>query len=380
MDAGDLLFSPALVQNPNAKQIGRLKADLYMKTYNSMGYTAFTPGELDFAIGVDELIHISEQAKFPFLAANLVHARSKEPVFKPYVIQEIQGIKVGLFGLISNRFSLDGTPGENGKFRITDPFEAGKKMVGLLRKRCRIIVALVHMEADEQKMLAENVHGTHFIINGHLTHAQADPVLVERSQIFLAGSRGEYFGQVDLFKKRRRLFSQYRLVAMRPDNKEKTEVQAWVAQFKDELQCALQPPATADVLAQVKADSSSPISVPELVAYVGEKGCQSCHPRQYEHWQKTAHAQAYRTLVEKNKASDPTCLPCHTTGFGSFRDPRARFENVQCEACHGPAEAHPDPRNDLEDAEEHECRVCHNSANSPNFNYDVYVRKIIHPK
>ncbi len=53
----------------------------------------------------------------------------------------------------------------------------------------------------KQKMLAEKVHGIHFIINGHLTHAQADPVLVERSQIFLAGSRGEYFGQVDLFKK-----------------------------------------------------------------------------------------------------------------------------------------------------------------------------------
>jgi Cytochrome c554 and c-prime len=379
VDAGDLLFSRESAQNPNAKQIGSLKADLYMKAYNAMGYTAFTPGELDLALGLDELMKMSQQAKFPFLAANLIHTRSKEPVFKPYVIEEIQGMKVGLFGLISNRFSPT-APGDGEKFQITDPLEAAKKMVGALRRECRVIIALAHMEADEQKTLAETVDGIHFLINGHLTKAHSDPVLVKRSQIFLAGSRGEYFGQVDLFKKMGRLFSQYRVIPMKPDYQEKPDVQAWVAQYKDQLQCALQPPETADVLAQVKADFSSQISVPEFLSFMGEKSCMSCHPREYEHWQQTAHARAYWTLVERNKASDPTCLPCHTTGYGSLQDPRARFENVQCEACHGPAEAHPNPRKELEHAEEHGCRVCHNPTNSPNFRYDVYVRKIVHPK
>ena len=76
MDTGDLLFSNESVQNPNAKQIGNLKADLYMKSYNLMGYNAFTPGELDLSIGVGELIKMSQQANFPFLAANLIKAYS----------------------------------------------------------------------------------------------------------------------------------------------------------------------------------------------------------------------------------------------------------------------------------------------------------------
>ncbi len=379
LDTGDLLFSRESVQNPNAKKIGNLKADLYMKAYNLMGYDAFTPGELDFSFGMGDLLKMSQQANFPILAANLVSAKSDEPVFKPYVIKEVQGMKVGIFGLISNRFSLGGPPEEKGKFKITDPAEAGKKAVKALKKQCRVIVALAHMEPDDEKMLVDKVRGIHFMINGHLTHPQAEPQLVKHTQIFTAGARGEFLGQVDLFrKKKRKLYSRYQLIPLKADYNEKAEVQVLVAQYKEELQCALQTPARAELAKGPTA--SREMAVPTLFSFVGGKGCAECHPREQEHWATTAHARAYQTLVEKNKTSDPSCLACHTTGFGSPREAGARFENVQCEACHGPAEDHPNPRKELAEADEHECRQCHNPTNSPNFDYDKYVQKILHPK
>ncbi len=351
-----------------------------MKAYNLMGYNAFTPGELDFSFGVGELIKMSQQANFPFLAANLIHASSKEPVFKSYIIKQVQGVTVGMIGLISNQFPLGGPPEEKDKFLITNPFEAAKKIVGALRKRCRVIVILAHMDADEQKMLATSVHGIHFVISGHLTHSHQDPQLVAHTQILIAGARGEHIGQVDLFEQKRKLLSRYQLNPLKADYQEKPEVQAWVGQYKDQLQCVLQPPAVVAERPKGSPSSSSTLSVPELLSFVGDKGCQTCHPREREHWATTAHARAYQTLVARNKTSDASCLACHTTGFGASREPGARFENVQCEACHGPGEGHPDPRKGLEGAEEHECRVCHNPTNSPNFNYDIYVQKITHPK
>jgi hypothetical protein len=114
--------------------------------------------------------------------------------------------------------------------------------------------------------------------------------------------------------------------------------------------------------------------------YGGEKGCATCHPREHQHWASTAHARAYQTLAEKDKTSDKSCLACHTTGFGSPKDPGARYENVQCEFCHGPGEGHPDPWKDLAEVDEHQCRLCHNPTNSPDFDYDKYVQKILHPK
>ena len=379
VDTGDLLFSHDSAQLPTARQIGNLKADLYMKSYNLMGYDAFTPGELDLSFGVGDIIRMSQQAKFPFLAANLVNVKSKEPVFKPYVIKEIEGVKIGLFGLLSNRFPLGGPPEEREKFRITDPIEAGKKAIGALKRNCRVIVALAHMEADEQNMLADKVHGIHFIINGHLTHPQADPQLVNHTQIFMAGSRGEFLGQVDLFRKKtRRLYSRYQLIPLKTDYSEKPEVQTLVGQYKEELQCALQPTAKAE-LAKGPAPSAE-TRIPRLLTVVGEKACETCHPRDHQHWASTAHARAFKTLVEKEKTADKSCLPCHTTGFGSPKDASSRYENVQCESCHGPGEGHPEPWKDLAEVDEHQCRQCHTPTKSPNFDYDKYMQKILHPK
>ena len=381
MDAGDLLFSPGSLMNPNAKTIGNLKAALYMKAYNLMGYDAFSPGELDLSLGIDDLIKMSQQAGFPFLAANLLNSQSNEPIFKPYVIKEVkefQGLKVGIFGLISNQIPLASAPGGREKFKIADPIDTAKKVVGVLKPQCRIIVALAHLEADGQRMLADKVPGIDFVVNGHLTHAQASPQFVNHTQIFVAGARGEFLGQADLFRHRMKLYSRYQLIPLKPDYYEKPEIKVMVSELKDEMQCILHPEGKAE---SAKGSGSSPeMIVPPLLSFVGEKECQSCHPREHEHWATTAHARAYDALVKRDKTSDPSCLACHTTGQGSPQKTNSRFENVQCEACHGSAGGHPDSRKNLEHVGEDNCRQCHNPTNSPNFNYDKYVQKIVHPR
>ena len=362
--------------NSNAKTIGNLKAAVYMKAYNMMGYDAFTPGELDLSLGIDDLIKMSRLADFPFLAANLLNSQSNEPIFKPYVIKEIKevgGMKVGIFGLISNRF-----PAGREKFKIVDPIETAKKVIEVLKPQCRVIVVLAHLEADEERMLADKVHGIDFIVNGHRTRAQAAPQLVNHTQIFVAGARGEFLGQADLFRQRTKLYSRYQLIPLRMDYLEKAEIKVMVSEFKGQLELALRPPMMAEL--DHGPTSSSATVVPPLLAFVGEKGCQTCHPREHEHWATTAHARAYDTLVKKDKTSDPSCLACHTTGQGSSQKTTSRSENVQCEACHGPAKGHPDSRKDLEKVDEDDCRQCHNPTNSPNFNYGQYVQRILHPK
>jgi len=115
-----------------------------------------------------------------------------------------------------------------------------------------------------------------------------------------------------------------------------------VTQYKNQMECALPPPANAE-LAKEGPTSSPENVVPALLSF-------------------------------------PICLPCHTTRHGSPKDTNSRFENVQCEAYHGSAGRHPDLRKDIEHVDEDDCRQCHNSTNSPNFNYDKYGQKILHPR
>lgn len=379
VDTGDLLFSRTSAQIPNARQMGAVKADLFIKTYNQMEYDAFTPGELDLSFGVGNLLQLSKQANFPFLAANLVNIKSKKPVFKPYIIKEIQGIKVGVFGVISDRFPL-GSAEEKEKFRLTNPFRAAKKAVRKLKKQCRVIIALAHMEGEEQEMLAQKVRGIHFIINGHLTHHQSNPIAAKRRiQIFVAGARGEFIGQIDFLRDKKRLYSRYQLIPLKESYTDHPKIQELIGQYKTNLENTLRSSLVA-VPAEGSTLGRQEIATPPLPLLVGEKVCSSCHQQEHQQWLTTAHARAYQTLVEKNKTSDPHCLACHTTFFGSIRDPRNSLENVQCEACHGPGEGHPEPWKSLKDVSETQCRICHNIANSPNFNYFMDVQKVRHAK
>ena len=66
-------------------------------------------------------------------------------------------------------------------------------------------------------------------------------------------------------------------------------------------------------------------------SYLGAKSCAACHPQQAKSWAQTRMAQAFGVLkpgaraAEKKRAGlapqadytrDPTCLGCHTTGYG----------------------------------------------------------------
>ena len=68
--------------------------------------------------------------------------------------------------------------------------------------------------------------------------------------------------------------------------------------------------------------------------------CESCHKREYAQWKASHHANAYASLVKRERQFDPDCLPCHTTRFDepqgfSMQSHERDLIGVQCESCHG---------------------------------------------
>lgn len=144
-------------------------------------------------------------------------------------------------------------------------------------------------------------------------------------------------------------------------------------------------------LAELKARLEAEPVQPEG-EYLGFEGCVGCHQGIAGHWSRTAHAEAYRTLVERGEQRNPDCLTCHATGFGregGFADPDAGryLLNVQCEACHGPSALHarravtPGFKPEAgAPVGEGTCRGCHDPANSPRFDFEEYLPKVAHPQ
>jgi predicted CXXCH cytochrome family protein len=76
--------------------------------------------------------------------------------------------------------------------------------------------------------------------------------------------------------------------------------------------------------------------------------CGNCHVGHQTKWQETAHAGAWQTLEASGRAAT-LCEGCHTVnqlgnlveqngGYQATKD--ARYEDVQCESCHGPGLNH----------------------------------------
>ena len=77
--------------------------------------------------------------------------------------------------------------------------------------------------------------------------------------------------------------------------------------------------------------------------------CGNCHSGKQAQWEQTAHAHAWETLVNSGHAA-ASCEGCHTVGalgnattattagYASTQSPR--YQNVQCESCHGPGLTH----------------------------------------
>lgn len=71
---------------------------------NGLAYDAIVPGRYDFILGSGNLNQLIKSAEFPFLASNLNcdNCGLDTEKINPFIIKEIQGVKLGILGIVSS--------------------------------------------------------------------------------------------------------------------------------------------------------------------------------------------------------------------------------------------------------------------------------------
>ncbi|MEF9971719.1 MAG: metallophosphoesterase, partial [Oscillospiraceae bacterium] len=91
VDAGDAI---------QGAPIGSLsKGEKIIDIMNQLNFCAAIPGNHEYDYGVDQLLTLAKQAKFPYVSVNFVKAENDEPIFPPYFIKEIAGVKIAFVGV-----------------------------------------------------------------------------------------------------------------------------------------------------------------------------------------------------------------------------------------------------------------------------------------
>ncbi len=162
-------------------------------------------GHWEFTLGMERVKEIVEkdfQGKVDFLAQNVKTADFGDPVFKPYVIREINGVPCAVIGQ-----AFPYTPIANPRYMVAD-WSFGiqddnlQKVVDEARaKGAKVVVVLSHNGMDVDLKMAGRVTGIDAIMGGHTHDGMPVASVVGnkagKTLVTNAGSNGKFLAVMD---------------------------------------------------------------------------------------------------------------------------------------------------------------------------------------
>ncbi len=164
--------------------------------WNALGLDYACLGNHEFDFGNDVLLERMKESKFTWLGSNVIDRKTNKPFngMPPFVIRDIGGVKVGLFGLLTTDTQTSSKPGAN--LRFVDPLLAARALTKQMRARgAQIIIAITHLTMSKDKELAAT--GLVDVIIGGHEHERLES-LAGRTPIFKWGQDGRVLGRIDL--------------------------------------------------------------------------------------------------------------------------------------------------------------------------------------
>jgi sulfur-oxidizing protein SoxB len=185
----------------------RLAGAPVVEVMNAMGYDAMVPGNVEMFYDQETLEKLFASAKFPIVVANLYDAewdeRASLPNTQPYVIKQVNGLKIGIIGMTYHWMSKVSDQSQWSFGLRLDEVQAD---VDHMRDQedVDLVVMLSHMGWKVDEKYAELVSGIDIIVGAHTHDTLYRPTLVYNQKskrdviIVQCGSHGKLLGQLDL--------------------------------------------------------------------------------------------------------------------------------------------------------------------------------------
>ena len=189
-DAGDALHGQSIANLSNGESI--------VEMMNLVGYDAMVAGNHDFNFGQERLLELEALADFAILGANVLRADATA-LLQEYIIKEIGGKKVLIFGLSTPETTFKTHPKNVTGLTFADPVATAREIVAKMHNHVDFVVALSHLGQEGEYtslMVAEQVEGIDLIIDGH-SHDKG-PITVGDTVIVQTGEYSANLGKVQV--------------------------------------------------------------------------------------------------------------------------------------------------------------------------------------
>src|ERR1044071_2392427 len=215
LDSGDTIQGTPLEYIHNRRN--NPPPDPMMLVMNSLNYDSMTVGNHEYNFGLKVLEKARGEAKFPWLSANTYDTGKQQPHYKPYIVKEVAGVKIGVLGLTTPGIPNWDNPPNYAGLDFHEPLAEARKWVPILRdqEKVDVVVIAMHMGLEEDLRtgevtpgqvpheneaiaIAKEVPGVDVIFMGH-THRDVPSLYLNGVLLTQANYWGRHLARADLY-------------------------------------------------------------------------------------------------------------------------------------------------------------------------------------
>jgi 5'-nucleotidase len=192
------------------------RAQVNLKAMELMKYDAVSIGDDEFNFGREFLQDNIMKTNLVSLSCNISDTGRKPALFKPYIIKEVAGKKIGIIG-VTTLLAMQKASASGLKF--IEPKIAVKQAVSELKKNnADIIILLSHLGESEDLNLIKDVEGIDILIVGHSRIKEDLSTKIGRTLILRPSWQGRRLGNLTITIKAHKI-TNYKIGELRLSDK-----------------------------------------------------------------------------------------------------------------------------------------------------------------
>jgi 2',3'-cyclic-nucleotide 2'-phosphodiesterase (5'-nucleotidase family) len=208
-------------------------AGFLMDVMNRMNTDAVGVGERDLRYGVSFLRAQVKRNSLPVVCANLIDKHSRKPLFNPYLVKKIGGVKVGFFGLIGENVNLG--PSRD-SLLVEEPAAVATRTIAEMRKKgVDVVVMLGQLGKIENEDLVSKVDGVNALVVGGNAPIISKGRMIKNTVACYGGEQGHYLCKtvLTLDATRQVTSGEADAVMLGPEVRDQPEIYNLVKSFED---------------------------------------------------------------------------------------------------------------------------------------------------
>jgi 2',3'-cyclic-nucleotide 2'-phosphodiesterase (5'-nucleotidase family) len=210
MDAGDTFQGGAAAAWTSGKVV--------VSALNAMHIDLAIPGNWEVVYGIPALLERSRELNYPIVAANILDASTGKPFFAPYLIREVNGMRLAIIGFTDPDVPSRQPPGYSAGARFLG-FDMLPALVQRIREQEKpnAVILLTHVGLPRAVHIAETVPGIDAVLSGDTHERTYEPIVRGDVWVVEPGSFGSFLGRLDLSFRGGHIEKKWHLIELRAD-------------------------------------------------------------------------------------------------------------------------------------------------------------------